>query len=985
MNKKLNSTIVLCLILGFLYAQEETDHIDELSSMVNQIALDSIANFIEVDQIDTIDRILEIDTTKISIGQWDPTRRLQGRTAGLNVYANSYSAGASTKMTFRGNRSILNSNQPLVLLNGMPIDNSEWNNVSGGVDQSNRMIDIDPHMIESIDFEKGMSARAKYGIVGANGVISIKTKEGYKTKPKITLSSTISSSEITNLPELQYEFAQGRTRDGIQSYLGPETGEASSWGPPLFRLYYDGNSNYEYDNNGALTKWSNGQPANVYDPLEFFTTGINHNQSVQILGGVNKLSYAVVGSMNSQKDAIATNQFTKYNLGSSIGFRATEKLELKLKANFTRSNAQRSQTGSNLNGIMLGVLRTPVSFDNTNGFADPLNSPEAYSIAGEFQRSYRPGIYDNPYWSLNRNRHEDEVSRQVVQLAAKYELSEKFDLQFNVGLDAYNDFRKGGTDKKASIETSNYNGTVYERNYDFHSENIELSGRYEWIKNEKMLLKSTLSYHYNQSKVDQESIEGSELIEVNMVTLSNASKVVDFKSVFDNKRTGGLLAIDFCYLDYLQLDASIRQDYSNKFGDDTNGFLSYGLGFDFSILNFVSKNQKQFPVELILNGSYGRFGNEFLRRNSIGIYNDAFVNGDAFISGIEINGLELNKTIPSANLTAESTSGFDIGLDVLSSQRLRLGFLYYNEISSGLISNRPIVGSTGHSVLLDNIGKVSNKGFDIHLSLMPVLKQKFAWKLDVNFNKNKNQLEEFLGKDDLINLSGFTSSVRSVALEGHPIGVLLGETFMRNEAGQMIIDEDGFPIRGDRDIIGDPNPDWTMYIGNEIRIGKNLSISALVDIKQGGDMWCGTCGNLDYFGKSKKSLDHRWSNQVFEGVNEAGFPNSISVPLAPHTGNSNEYYLVRYGFTGPAEDNIFDTSWIRLRNVALSYDLKNIIGYNFFSEFTCSVFAQNLLLITDYPGIDPETNLTGNSVGFGIDYYNNPGTRTIGFNLKATF
>ena len=286
MSKKITSTFLLCCIFGILIGQQGAEKRDTVVKL-------EPAKLIGVYWEDSKESILTTNTDKISLGQWDPTRRLQGRTAGLNVYANSYSAGGSTKITFRGLRSIQNSNQPLILLNGMPFNNTEWGNGRGGTDQSNRFMDIDPQMVESIDFLSSMSARAKHGIVGANGVISIKTKKGFKSKPRITFSSTVSRSELSNLYALQYEYAQGRTVNGEQIYRGPETGESSSWGPRMSQLNFDGSSNYPFDVNGMLSTDFNALPANVYDPLDFFTNGVNHNQSLQILGGLDKLGINV--------------------------------------------------------------------------------------------------------------------------------------------------------------------------------------------------------------------------------------------------------------------------------------------------------------------------------------------------------------------------------------------------------------------------------------------------------------------------------------------------------------------------------------------------------------------------------------------------------------------------------------------------------------------------------------------------------------------
>ena len=957
--------------------------LDTLTKLSPELSLetDTIENLISPylsDRITTI-KLLPSDYESSSPGAMDPTRMIQSKSPGLNITANSYTPGASSRITFRGLRSFSNSNQPLILLDGLPIDNSEWNASSSGVDQSNRLIDIDPNNIETIDFERSMVARAKYGLVGANGVISIKTKKGQSGKPRITFSSTLSRNQVSNLPALQRTYAQGSTSNGFTKYRGPETDEASSWGPLLSSLSYEFDLDYPFDQNGRLVENGDRGPANSYNTLGFFERSLSNNQSLHVSGGFEKLSYALTGSLNNQNGVIPTNRYNRNNLGANLIYQPIEKLELQLTGNITSSTSLRSQRGSNITGVMLTLLRTPPSFDNTNGFDDPVNNELAYQLSDGSLRSYRPESYQNPYWSLNKNKHNDSINRQIAQLSAKYSLTDKLDLLVAAGVDRYRDSRVGGI-----AGGTNSISTAYERDIFFNSQNIDLSAAYTLLTTEEINLKASLGFNYNQRQTTYDLANGRILIDDDNVSITNVQQLELLYTLIDNKRAGGIFAVDFSYSNFLNITANLRQDYSNKFGKDTNGFISYGLGVDFSVLNWINNGDS--PFELVLNGSYGKFGNDFLSGNELGTYVEPDINGDGFILSNEEIGFELNSIVRSKNFTAEETEGYDVGANFQSQEYgFSLGLLYYNEKSEGLVMRSPIATSSGFTTQLNNIGSIENNGFEFSLLLRPLNRRNFRWQLGMNFNKNNNKVTAFDGNTEIITLGGFTST-SSVAIIDHPMGSIYGRGFLRTEDGELVIGEEGYPLTSnDNMIFGDPNPDWTMFINNSFKIGKNVSISALIDIKQGGEMWCGTCGTLDYFGRTQLSADERGTSIIFDGVTEDGNVNTIRVELVPEDGDTNDNYRRRYGFGGITEMNVFDASWIRLRNLSVSYNLKGIIKWDAVRELKLSLFAENLFLITEYPGIDPETNFTGNAGGLGLDYYNNPGTKTIGANIKASF
>ena len=435
------------------------------------------------------------------------------------------------------------------------------------------------------------------------------------------------------------------------------------------------------------------------------------------------------------------------------------------------------------------------------------------------------------------------------------------------------------------------------------------------------------------------------------------------------------------------MTGSLRQDYSNKFGKDTNGFLSYGLGVGISITNLIDKKENSMakkPLNLQLLASIGKFGNEPRNTGNTPRYVNAVIGGDGFIPSTDLSQLEINSRLESNFLTAESNTTFDVGLDLsIIKNNVNVSFTYYNESSKGLILSERLAASTGSIFQFSNIGEMTNNGFEVALSFNPVAKQNLKWSLSAGFNKNINKVKSIGEFNEEIELDGF-SAARSVLVVDAPYGSIMGSGFQRNEDGRMVIGAQGFPLRSQNDILlANPNPDWTMYINSRFQIGRLITLSATLDIKQGGEMYCGTCGTLDYFGRTKRSEADRNTSQIFEGVTETGTDNTQSVELAPSSGNSNNYYRTRYGFSGLTEMSIYDASWIRLRNISIKYDFSDILKHK--ANLSIKFFAENLLVISDYPSIDPETNLTGNSGAIGLEYYNNPSTRRYGVTFQVSF
>ena len=473
------------------------------------------------------------------------------------------------------------------------------------------------------------------------------------------------------------------------------------------------------------------------------------------------------------------------------------------------------------------------------------------------------------------------------------------------------------------------------------------------------------------------------------VHLSNAEEVTITPNTISTKNFGVLSSIDLTYFENLNINLSARQDYSSTSGRNQQGFLSYGIYSSFDLFrSFKSEEQGLNPTKLTVFAGYGRSGLQAPISRTLNSFITTVIGGDGFIGQDEVeNTLERSDIERNPELKAEKTDAFEVGVSMTElSDRINFSATYYNEKTSDVVMIRAITSSTGFTSIFNNVATIRNKGIELSLTAIPFNSDNFSWTLQANLTKNKNTVEEI----DLINktgimLNGFTST-SSYFEEGQPFGAIRGSGFITDEEGQTIIGSNGYPLVDPfRKIIGDPNPNYTIGFENQFSIGKNLKIGILIDIRKGGDMWCGTCGIMNYFGVSQLSADERGQTIIFEGVTFDGSTNTKVVELAGPTISENEFFRRRYGFGGIGGMNVFDASWVRIRRLDLSYNFSSLVTKTkFIHSFSIGLYADNLWLSTKYPGIDPETNLTGNSNGFGLDYFNNPSTRTVGVSFNLT-
>lgn len=919
---------------------------------------------------------------------------LSGKAAGVFVTSASGSPGASANIRIRGNKSINGSNAPLFIVDGLPVDNTSTGNGTVSVDVSNRAIDINPNDIESISILKGPAATALYGIRAANGAVIITTKKGVRGKPRIMISSAYGASKVNKLPARQYTYAQGTFSGGIAAYRGPETGESNSYGPKMSDLEFDGSDTYIYDKNGRLVPagTGNGIPAIVYDPYEtFFVTGHTFDNNVSVSGGSDMTTYYLSMGNFTQSGIVPKSDWSRTSFKSNVNYKITEKLSVGANTTVIRSGGDRATRGNALSGVGIGLYRTPVSFDNGNGKTgrEAANDPDTYIFSNGEQRAYRgSNAYDNPFWSVNKVLFEDQVNRILQSINLAYEITPWLTASYKIGLDHYNDKRESVWDINSGSESLGRIDLNTIISTDINSDFLLL------VKKDfgEISLNGTFGHNFFSSNFINRSVTGREFTKQGFFHISNAAVIEADESIYRRQLYGIFADIRMDWKNIIYMNLTGRNDWSSTLPVQNNSFFypTASLGLEFTEL-FGLTNSKWLSYGKI-RSSYGQVGNDPGLYLTANYFNQASADGDNLLPANDfpafgVNSFERSNVLGNADLKAEKTTTFEIGGDLkFLLGRVNLDFTYYKATTSDLIVNAEISAASGFTTAPVNAGEIVNEGVEMMLNVVPVKKESFRWDIDLNFTKFENTVTELPEGIDQISLITW-STFSSLILEGQPYGVMVGTAYQRDDQNRIIIGADGWPlVNTEQIIVGDPNPDWIAGLRNSL-IYKNFRISALLDVRKGGDIWNGTMGMMNYLGVGEESgSDREVTGYIYEGVTETGEINTTPVDFANPANGATGIKWRKYGTLGLAENQVEDGSWIRLREVSLSCNLPP----RWFTEssingISLSVSARNLWLLTRYSGVDPETNLQGDSNSTGWDYFNLPNTKGVMATLSLTF
>ncbi len=927
---------------------------------------------------------------------------LNSKIAGVEVISASGTPGASSMVRIRGNTSISGSNQPLFVIDGMPIDNGSMGNGIDGVDNSNRAIDINPHDVASLTVLKGPAATVLYGIRAANGAIIITTKKG-KGKVKVDFYSSYTASQVNKLPEQQIKYAQGRPSGGVPIWRGPHTKEGFSWGPALSELEFDG-TEYDYDVNGRLVGkgTGNGKAAIPYNNADnFFVTGNTFDNNLSVSGGTEEINYFLSAGYLTQTGVIPNSDFKRASFLAKVSGKIANNLEIGMQANYVNSGGSRIQRGSNISGVMLGLMRNTPTFDAANGHTnglDAVKDESVYMLPDGTQRSYRAGVYDSPFWTATKNPYNDNVNRIIGNAYLKWDITPWLTASYKIGIDNYTDERLWGFDINSASEKA---GRVVQET----ATNTDVNSDFLLMINsdlgDKFNLNAVFGHNFYSTKWINKWSDGKSFGVPGFFHISNAADVQAGEGISQKQIFGVFGDIKLSYDNFLFLNLSARNDWSSALPKENNSFFypTASIGWAFTeMLNMQSNKILSYGK---IRASWGQVGNDAPIYATADYFEKAEPWGDGFLDGLTfpafgLNAFSRDPALGNQALKAELTTTIELGAEFQFFQgRLGFDYTYYKSETDGQVIDVDIAPSTGFLSATLNAGLIENTGHELVFNATPIVAGDFTWDIFINWTKYQSlvkKLDPNLGKGG-ISMGGFVST-SSRAIEGEPFGVIYGNKYRRTEDGSLLIGQNGWPIADpEQGVIGDPTPDWFTGIRNTFS-WKGFSLSALLDIRQGGDMWNGTWGVMSYFGMSKETeTDRTIQGYVYDGKVNVGteeapeyVQNATPVDFANPANGAGGTKWTRYGF-GFSEDNIEDASWVRLREVTFKYSFsKDLLSNTPLQTASLSFTGRNLWLSTKYNGIDPETNLTGGtSNAKGLDYFNMPNSRSYGVVLNITF
>jgi len=924
---------------------------------------------------------------------------LAGAAPNVEIRTQSGDPGSSASIKIRGASSLSGTNQPLFVVDGQPIDNSTEATSPDGVANAalsstvtqNRAADINPNDIESIEILKGSAASAIYGARASNGVVMITTKRGRSGPTKYSVTSTNTFDNVqTNIP-LQRTYGQGS--HGAPPTPGCGVASASctslSWGP----LLPAGTKTYDHEG-------------------EIFDTGLTSDNNLSLSGGNDRTTFYVSGGLTSQ-NGVVVGPNNKYNR-ASIRLKGTQQVssELNIGGNisYIDSRGRYIEKGSTTSGLLLGALRTPPDYNNVP-YLDPVSGvpvsyrfPHATTAAARDSRGY-----DNPFFTLNNPANRSELGRSISNVNADWNPLSWLEVKYTLGGDYYSDWRLQATPLTGSTEPD---GQVI-RN-DFNNleidHNLLVTAKKSFSDNLDGTF--TVGQNLNSRRVREVYILGLTLNAPQPYSLNNT---IGF-TPFENRSLAHVEAYfgqaEFDAYNQFYLTLGLRNDGFSTFGASNRraNYPKASLAWNFTNALGIT-DQKGMLSYGKLRLAYGETGKEPPIYAAV----DALGAGATFSSGfgdaLNVNqsgqgGLTTDLQKGNPSLKPERQKESEVGLDLgFFDQKADLGMTYYSKKSTDVIIAVPQnAASTGSQTAFLNGAAVTNKGFEAALNVRPYTTKDLSWDFGIQFAKNKGRVLNLLGAEFVpYNVEGFNGSIGSSTV-GYAPGVIRGSDFVRcgrgltledgrdvdalcgnAPKGALFIDSDGLPVDDPTDrVIADPNPKWTMSYTTSISFATSFRLSALVDMRHGGQVWDGTRGALYRFGTHAATLVRAGTGTFGKDFYTDIYP-IVAGPGAGQVAFSSisdwqSWFTSQGGSAGTTQQQFVESgSFAKLRELSLTYTVppqlvKNFVG---FSSADIRIAGRNLHTWTNYKGLDPESNLAGaESLTQGIDFFNNPQTRS---------
>jgi len=899
----------------------------------------------------------------------DPNNLLnsfQGKIANAVVTQGSGGPGSGARIVLRGNRSIQNNNNALIVVDGIPINNNTFSvpsNDFGAVAGSDGAANINPDDIESLTVLRGASAAALYGSQAGNGVIVITTKKGKRSGLGVTINSGITAERAFALPNFQNTYGQGSG-----GTLNPTAGD--SWGARM--------SGQTYTNYLGEQRSYNSQEDNVTD---FFRTGVTLNNSIGISGGNEKMQTYLSYTNNRVQGIIEKNDLMRHTFNVRLSNQITSKFSTDAKVTYIVQDIENKPRTGEENAPVIDIYQMPrnVSIDDAkryeqvNAVGVPTPTPWPSTVSS---------IYQNPYWMLNRTSINESRNRLIGFLSAKYQITDWLNITGRASIDRSFDRNTEQYSEGTILYTNAGGGGTYAKQYITDTQrwfDVMLQG------NNKIT--NDISIDYRIGTIFQDNLTESDRVSSNGLNVTNKFSLEfltnpAFNSDYFQTRINSTFGqASLSYKDALFAEGTVRTDWDSRLPSPYT-YTYYSAGVSAVLSELV-----QLPAAisfLKLNANYAQVGNGGIVQARFNTYQYSPGAGNGFI----FRGT--TQAIP--DLKPEIVSNTELGIETrFFSDKLGFSFIYYNSNSENQLLRIPLPAPSGFQFQYINAGQIRNRGVEVVLSATPVKAGKFQWDIAYNLGINRNKVVELDENLKQVELSGgFARSATPIVREGGSFGDLIAFKWSRNAQGQFIVDANGLPVATvSQENIGNFNPKATMGLTNSISYGP-LSLRVLIDGRVGGTMVSGTEMNLAFSGITEATEANREGGWNLGGVNASGQPVNATI-------TAQQFWQTASGKrNGTGEFFAYDATSFRVRELSIGYEIPVPSVWPIRSA-RLSFVARNVMWLyrgkskLDVPGLarrtmwfDPDMSL-GNGNFQGVEYGTLPATRSVGFNLGVTF
>lgn len=908
---------------------------------------------------------------------------LAGKVAGLTVSQTATGPSGSTRVILRGSTELTGNNQPLYVIDGVPMDNTNFESSDqwGGYDLGDGISSINPDDIENISVLKGPAASALYGSRASHGVILITTKKADAKKDfSVELNSTTTiEKQLTKWDDVQYEFGQGA--DGKISLTDDRFSSNRNWGPRidpgLMMTYFDGVA----------------RPyVIIKDNIDgFFRTGVNTTNSLIVNKKAGKTGVRITYTDMRDKDLIPKTHMARNTLNLRTNTTITKFLDLDFKVTYTHEGVKnRPAVADHRANIAKNLMTLSTTFDQAwlkehyedeNGEYYNWNDGDVYNI--------------NPYWVLHKMTNRSWKDNYKGSAVIRYRPLKQLTLQATAGTDinyfTFEEFAYPTSPgrERGMLSTKDYKNRMY---------TAELLAIYKG-KFKKWDYGATLGGSLYKTDNKTQVVTAQNMIMRDAKTLQSFTEKTIREEIYRRQINSLYGSMNFAYDNFAFLDMTLRGDCSSTLPVNNNVYWypSVSGSLLFSELLHVDKNIMPYGK---VRASWAKVGNDtspYMLRptyemalNSFGQYPMAAISSDV---------------IPNKNLKPTMTNSIELGFELkFLKNRLGLDFTYYNQHSKDQILRMNTSYASGYRYQLINAGDIENRGIEVVLNTRPIEMKDFSWDLNVNFAKNSNKVKELAnGVDEFELASARWLGVKVVAKVGENYGCIMGKDFLRNDNGDIIIDgKTGLPkMTHDLKVLGNATWDWTGGLTTNVRY-KNFSMGAIFDVKVGADLYSMSARSAYSTGKHKETLEgrdawyeseekrlaagvtakdwHPTGGYVAKGVIEQPDgtfkPNDIFV-------SPQEYWT--YVTTQTARPFIYDNTYVKLREFTLSYAFPRRMLGKVVNALSVSFVARNLFnLYKNVPNIDPDSNYN-NSTGMGLEFGSLPSRRSFGLNVNLKF